>query len=141
MTKTIEEQVAQACAPLKRFITRADKTNGSVFWNPAVEDYIDGDNSNVARLRLDFELSDDARENDSLADHMLAVFEPDLVDLLRNGDMTGSDALAKVLDGAVKRGVEAPKSVQIIEAVFYHDYMPKKESTEYTLFILLAVDW
>lgn len=142
---SIEEQVAKATAPLKRFITRVDGHNGSLFWNPLVEEYINGTDEGygTARLRLDFELSDDAREETSVASGILETLRPDLVDLLRNGDMVGqgNDALLKVLDGAVKRGVDAPEWVQITEAVYYSEYKAKKESTEYTLFILLAVKW
>jgi hypothetical protein len=144
-SKSIEEQVADATRPLKRFITRVDKTNGSIFWNPLVESYIDGteDGYHTARLRVDYELTDDAREETSVANGLLAVLNPDLVDLIRNGDAVGSskDPLLSSLDGAVKRGVSAPEWIQVTEAVFYHQYMAKKESTEYTLYILLAIKW
>lgn len=143
VTKTIEQQVEEACAPLRMFITRAHKTNGSVFWNPIVETYIYGTSTHhTARLRVDYELTDEERENTSVANGILDCLQPDLVDLLRNGDVNkGSDVLLKTIDGASVRGVDAPEWIQISEAIFYHQYMPKKESTEYTLYILLAVSW
>lgn len=140
---SIEQQVSSATAPLKRFITRADRTNGSVFWNPLVESYIDGEESDyrTVRLRVDYELTDDERQEISVANGLLDTLVPDLVDVLRNGDVSAGDPFMHVLDGAVKRGVVAPADVAITEAVFYHEYKAKKESTEYTLFLLLAVKW
>lgn len=142
--KSIEEQVSKATAPLKRFITRVEGHNGSIFWNPLVEEYINGtqDGYGTARLRVDYELSDDARENITVANGILDVLNFDLVDLIRNGDMGQSDdALLKTLDGAVKRGVLAPEWIQVTEAVYYSEHRSKKESTEYTLYLLLAIKW
>lgn len=142
---SIEQQVEKATAPLKRFIARADRLNGSVFWNPLVESYIDGTESesghHTSRLRVDYELSDDAREEISVANGILEVLVLDLEDLLYNGDVNSDDPLMKVLDGAVKRDVDAPVWIQVSEAVMYSEYKAKKESTEYTLYILLAVRW
>ena len=97
----------------------------------------------IARLRLDWELSDDLKglTKEEVADLMLAQIKDDLEDLIINGDTEHtSDWLLKNFDGAKKRGTEVDE-VDIFSAHLFSQYRDKKEMTEYTLYILLAVTW
>lgn len=98
----------------------------------------------VARLRLDWELAKDVVEsatNDKLAEMMVAQMYPDLSDLIEHGDVTNyRDPLLNAMDGSKKRG-KAPRNIDIFEVNLYSEYKEKKNSYEYTVFILLAVQW
>lgn len=97
----------------------------------------------VARLRLDWELSDEAlletKTREQLVDMMCQTMGFDLEDLIVNGDtMHVSDPLLKYMDGAKKRGKEV-SDVDIFSAQLFWEYKDRKKTTEYTLFILMAV--
>lgn len=107
--------------------------------------------AHVARLRLDWEfVVEDTLENleawlednkVALTDAMLDFFKLELADLIENGDVDNyQDALLKSMDGAKKRGAE-PTLVDIFSAHLYREYKPKKNSIEFTLYVLLATKW
>lgn len=99
----------------------------------------------VSRLRLDWELSDELAgevdSNDKIADMMLGQSKYDLLELIEDGDTSiTADPLLKVLDGAKKRGKE-PVLIDIFAAELHIEVRETKRATEYTLYILLAIQW
>lgn len=101
--------------------------------------------ADIARMRLDWELSFDAVEDgksqEAIADLMIASIKADLEDLIENGDVNEySDALLKTFDGSKKRGKEV-KEVDIFSASLFWERKEKKKMVEYTLYILMYVKW
>lgn len=100
----------------------------------------------VARLRLDWELATPMPSGQVLPPEdivylMVWQMRNDLVDLLVNGDVAHvSDPLLKTIDGSRKRGKEA-KHIDIFAAHLFVEAKPRKETTEYTLYILMNVDF
>jgi hypothetical protein len=99
----------------------------------------------VVNLRLDWELTDDAVED--MHDHkkvgslMAQQAALDLNDLVLNGDSGKSeDALLHALNGERVRGKE-PKLVEVISTLAFWEPKPRKETVEYTVFILLHTVW
>lgn len=136
------DDVYEATAPLRRFL-KGNIVNGSRFETDEFENYCSGNlDSSHAHLRLDFELTDESRVDTASVGALLCQqISGDIADLLENGDVENSkDYLYKTLDGSKKRNAE-PVNVRFISAVYYSEYKSKKESTEYTLFVILATDW
>ena len=97
------------------------------------------------RLRLDWELTDEAFDDGSIDKSigklMASVATYDLADLIENGDIQNFDsALLIALDGAKKRGKE-PVSIKVPEMTLYAQRFEKKKSIEYTLYLVLVVNW
>ena len=97
---------------------------------------------NTARLRLDWEFSNDFLDElnrDTVIDLMLIQASVDLEDLIVNGDTENyDDALLKSMDGSIKRG-SVPEYIEIISGVLMED--PKDDLIGFTLFITLYVRW
>lgn len=102
----------------------------------------------VARLRLDWELSrefvqelHDSEKHEDIFRLMGAQISVDLNDLVENGDVNKiNDPLLKMFDGSKKRG-KPPVLVDIFAANLHFNYHKVKDTTEYTLYILMAVRW
>lgn len=111
-----------------------------------VDEYKTGDlpdNVRVERLRLDFEsaVEDDILPTDyKLFEYGKLIVLADLEDLIQNGDTISHDSLLKGFDGAIKRGKQ-PESVNVTEAVYYSEYKVQKETVEYTVWLLLGIEW
>lgn len=107
-----------------------------------------GDRSaTVARLRLDWELSGEfvrelheSENTDKILGMMNHAFSLDLNDLVENGDIYSNDPLLKIMDGTKRRGKE-PTLVDIFSANLHFKYHERKDTTEYTVYILMAVKW
>ena len=64
-----------------------------------------------------------------------------MVDIIENGDIEiVNDPMLKSMNGANKLG-KTPQKVVIEELVWYREHFQKKNAYEYTLFLLLRVDW
>jgi hypothetical protein len=136
-----EKQVRDAANPIKWWLGRSEGiTSGSRFETPRFQSYYDGSiESTCTRLRLDFEVNDE--DQTPVAKFIIEQLVLNISDLVENGDSGKSDdALYKALDGAKVRGTE-PENIEFLAANVYKEVKPKKESTEYTLYIVLAIDW
>lgn len=100
----------------------------------------------VARLRLDWELATPMPSGQNLPPedvvHLMTwQMRDDLVDLLINGDVSNAtDPLLKTIDGSKKRG-KAAEHIDIFAAHLFVEPKPRKKTTEYTLYILMNVDF
>lgn len=140
-TYKYEAVVREALKPVEAWLPGASP--GAVFAGPGREDYSYGRNDfTAARIRFDYEHKGLIHDLDSAVVHdMLNFLTPDLADMIEYGDVENlSDYLLKAIDGSVKRGVE-PDKIWIISASPHWQLMPKKNSTEITLFLLVGIEW
>jgi len=72
---------------------------------------------------------------------LFALVRDDLMDVVTNGDTSRVDQVfLKYFDGEVKRGKKL-KEFSVQQAVCYREYKPRKETHEYTLFLVIWADW
>lgn len=92
------------------------------------------------RLRLEAECASDETWEEHV-DSMFRQFYEDLADLIEDGDTNlTSDPWMKGYDGANKRG-QRPVSIEVHQGTFYKEFKKVKDSWEYTLYVLLVVQW
>lgn len=146
--KTTKELVDDALVGVRKFLTNTQPNEPEDWEDPPKLRYY-GHNpedwGGVTRLRLDWELTniDDTsvHDNATIARLITEALKGDLIDLIENGDMNQTnDVLLKAMNGSKKLG-KTPVSVSIEELICYREHKEKKKSYEYTLFLLLRVDW
>jgi hypothetical protein len=143
-----QELVAKALVPVREFLTSTEPIVPEDWEDSPKERYRHSneelDHSKIVRLRFDYELDAygevPAWDKDSISRLMVAAIEGDLLDVIENGDRDGNDPLWKVFDGRKKTG-KNPTDVRVDEMVVYREYKPKKGAYEYTMFMLLTVEW
>lgn len=113
-----------------------------------VRQYVDGSLTNVVRLRLDWEFIVESEEdpyewqdNGKMIEQMMNFTSHDLAYLVEYGDVEKTnDYLLSAIKGERSRGTEV-KGVEILEAVVKREYKSKKNSVEFTMFILFHTIW
>lgn len=110
-----------------------DNKFGTEYWNgQKVESGV--------RFRQDFEIIVDVSRDDAIGG-LFVMAKKDLKAVIQNGDVNNvADPLLKAMDGAVKRGSQ-PESVNIHRAVVYRESRPAKGAYEYTMYLVLDVQW
>lgn len=134
-------QTEKAFEPIRRWLASAEQ--GADYSIPRVEAYRDGTGDfTTARLRLDWEAPSLVYDmNDDVADTMTKFVVNDVADLIEHGDVDKSEyVLYKTIDGSVKRGRE-PVNIEVLSARVFWELKPRKNTTEFTLYLLVAVDW
>lgn len=93
-------------------------------------------------LRLDWEEADDSGfTNEQRWDDMFAVVEKDVAELIEDGDVNiVSDPLLKSMNGSKVRGQE-PTKIEIAGAQAHSEYKAAKCATEWTVYMVLYVEW
>ena len=99
----------------------------------------------AVRLRFDFELIGEAGiavwETDKIARLIVEQLADDLIDIIENGDIEiTNDPMLKSMNGAKKLD-KTPKSVHINELKWYREHKPRKNAYEYTVYMVLTVEW
>lgn len=146
--KTTAELVDDALVGVKDYLATTEPIVPEEWEDSPKSRYVGGDqpidHGKVARLRLDWELLGETNipytDTDHVARLITTALKWDLVDIIENGDIYSNDVMLKSMDGANKLG-RTPMRVIIEELTFYREDKPKKKSHEYTLFLLLRVDW
>lgn len=90
-------------------------------------------------IRFDMEVVDGEDES-TIYDLAMELIDTDIVDLLEDGDRNSNDVLLKVQDGRKKRGKELLEAY-FSEAVVVEEPKPKKQSTEYAIYVRLNTEW
>lgn len=124
--------VYEALEPVRKHVEK----NGT---GPGTE-YSNSPKERLTNLRLDAETPAARTEGQQL---WLAFtqFRDDLMDVVTNGDVNKTgDALLKFFDGEVKRGQKL-KRFHISQAVCYREYKPKTETNEWTLYVVIFLEW
>lgn len=123
--------VYEALEPVRKFLLEADD-DGEEYTNPPFD--------RLTNLRLDAEVPAALSKSQQLG-MIFAQFRDDLMDVVTNGDVDRhSDAFLKFFDGEIKRGQKL-KRFHISRARCYREYKPRKETYEYTLFIVVFLEW
>lgn len=129
---------------IERISDEKTKAKNVRHYRSDVDPYDGVDRPGTARLRLDWELSApefNRLEREQVADIMIDYIKADLEDLIVNGDINlYGDPLLKVINGSKKRGVE-PTGIEIRNAALYWNFNGRRSTCEYTLYILMQVDW
>lgn len=136
-----------ALEPLRQFLLK----------NPPLE--VDGDDikktpvfkqdssfdNTVAVLRLDYEVdwNNDIRPNwTDVVPLLIGQINGDVTYLIENGDREHTtDPLLKSLDGMKKHGGLEPTMVEFFDITAVSEDVPKKKSTEYTVWLKVRVRW
>jgi hypothetical protein len=144
-----EELVDEALVGVRDFLASTPPIEPEDWEDSPKTLYVGGDNlidhTKVARLRFDWELIPEAgvsvSDSNQIAHLITKALKPDLVDIIENGDIEiVNDPMLKSMNGANKLG-KVPQKVIIEELVWYREHFPRKNAYEYTLFLLLRVDW
>lgn len=144
--KTIEELVTDALVPVKEYLTNTPPIVPEDWEDSPKTRYFGEENDvdNAVRLRFDYELTAESEapywDTEYIARLMTEQLKGDIVDIIDNGDKISSDPSLKSMNGAKLLGL-TPRLVTIEELVHYREYMPKKKAHEYTVFMLLNVEW
>lgn len=92
-------------------------------------------------FRLDWEWFADEISDENFAELIQEVLTQDINYIVEESDVNHpDDYLARYMDGSKKRGTE-PISVEIPSVLLCKSYHKTKCTMEYTLYILLAVEW
>lgn len=100
----------------------------------------------IVRLRLDWEIADDAMEENGEVDNavlrlLYGQVAGDLDDLLENGDQDlVGDPLLKTVNGSRKRGKKLT-ALELVEQNLLVRHSERKEATEYTLYVNIVPEW
>lgn len=147
--KTIEELVDDALTEVREYLISTPPYEPEEWEDSPKQRYVGGehpiDHGKVARLRLDWELAGENRisvnDNEHIARLISEALKWDLVDVIKNGDIEiNNDPLLKAMNGSVKLN-KSPIKIIIEELTWFREERPKKECYDYTIFMLLKVDW
>lgn len=143
---TTEELVTYALVPVRGQLSITPPMVPEEWEDSPKERYV-GEHithDNVARLRLDWELMYPGDVSYEDTDHVTRLIAEqlkwDLIDIVDNGDVNSDDPMYKAMNGANKLGLK-PKFISIEELEWYREHKPKKKAYEYTVFMLLNVEW
>lgn len=102
-------------------------------------DYRTGSSNRTINLRLDAEIESGMAEVGLDILSSQAKFE--LLDILKYGDRDAvSDPFRKAIDGSEKLGKKL-KTFEINHAKLYSEFKPTKDAIEYTLYVVIYVEW
>lgn len=144
-----EKLVDEALVGVREFLVSTPAIEPEEWEDSPKSRYVGGehpiDHGKVARLRFDWELIGEAGVSIDDTDHVsrliVEALKWDLVDIIENGDIEiVNDPMLKSMNGANKLG-KTPQKVLIEELVWYREHFPRKNAREYTIFLLLRVDW
>lgn len=98
----------------------------------------------VAVLRLDYEAewNNDIPSNwENVVLILIREINDGVTDLIENGDRESTDPLLKTLDGRKKHGGAEPTMAEFFDISVHQAEKPKKDSTEYTVWLKVRVRW